>query len=458
MKEWIKNRKELLSKISNKKERKYVEFLLGVAEETLNFSQPSSFLSNNIKIEKNSLIYKKNKITFDKNANFYLISFGKAAETMANWFIANSPYFFNQILVSSPDEPSDKIKEMSNCHFFKGGHPIPNDESINSAKKAIKILSKLKQEDVCFFLISGGGSSLFELPIIKMDSYVKLMKLLLSSGATIHEINTIRKHFSQIKGGKIVNYTSANIYSFIISDVPGNDPTNIASGPTVMDTTTWEDCKRIIRKYKIEKRLPKEAKEILQNRQKQKKHETPKNKEKFNKVNNILIGSNQIVIDYLKEKILKQNDIKGKIISYNIEGEAAKVGKWLAKKYVKKYPQERAFLWGGETVVKLPKETANIGKGGRNQELALSFALKLRKNKKAYLIEFGTDGIDGNSDAAGAIVGPFTIDSKLRKKQAKESLKKHDTNSFFHKHKGEIITGYTGTNVMDIGILIMPED
>ncbi|MHA1114689.1 MAG: glycerate kinase type-2 family protein [Candidatus Heimdallarchaeaceae archaeon] len=458
MSEWIKNKREILSKISDEKERKYVKLLLDTAEEAINFAQPSSFLNRNIKFEENSLICKKEKFVFDKNANFYLISFGKAAQTMTNWFITNAPYSFNQILISSPDEPSDKIKNIPNCHFFMGGHPIPNDESIKVAKKTIKILSKLKEQDVCIFLISGGGSSLFELPIIKMYSYVKLMKLLLSSGATIHEINTVRKHFSQIKGGKIVNYTSANIYSFIISDVPGNDPTNIASGPTVMDTTTWEDCERIIRKYKIEKKLPIEVKEILQNRHKQRNYETPKDREKFHKVNNVLIGSNQVVLNHLRENILKQNKIDGEIISYNIEGKAAKIGKWIAKKYVKKYPQERVFLWGGETTVELPKNTENIGKGGRNQELALSFALKLGKNKKAYLIEFGTDGIDGNSEAAGAIVGPFTISNRLRKKEAKRSLKKHDTNGFFHKVHGEIITGYTGTNVMDVGVLIVTRD
>ncbi|UJG40205.1 MAG: DUF4147 domain-containing protein [Candidatus Heimdallarchaeum aukensis] len=458
MSEWIKNKREILSKISDEKERKYVKLLLDTAEEAINFAQPSSFLNRNIKFEENSLICKKEKFVFDKNANFYLISFGKAAQTMANWFITNAPYSFNQILISSPDEPSDKIKNIPNCHFFRGGHPIPNDESIKAAKKTIEILSKLKEQDVCIFLISGGGSSLFELPIIKMDSYVKLMKLLLSSGATIHEINTVRKHFSQIKGGKIVNYTSANIYSFIISDVPGNDPTNISSGPTVMDTTTWEDCKRIIRKYKIEKKLPIEVKEILQDRHKQKNYETPKDREKFRKVNNVLIGSNQVVLNHLRENILEQNNIDGEIISYNIEGKAAKIGKWIAKKYVKKNPRERVFLWGGETTVELPKNTENIGKGGRNQELALSFVLKLGKNKKAYLIEFGTDGIDGNSEAAGAIVGPFTISNRLRKKEAKKSLKKHDTNSFFHKFHGEIITGYTGTNVMDVGVLIITRD
>ncbi|MHA1302631.1 MAG: glycerate kinase type-2 family protein [Candidatus Heimdallarchaeaceae archaeon] len=459
---YIKNRKSLFFLATNEKEKRSISILVDAAEETLRISQPASFMDKTVRFTEELLIVEDKEIKITHFSNFYLIAFGKAAQTMTLWMTNNFPKPFSQIILSSPDGCDERVKNLPNCRFYQGGHPYPNEQSLLAAKEVIALLKKMNTTDLCFILVSGGGSALLDLPAfdISLSDYLQLMQLLLSCGATINEINTIRKHFSEIKGGRLAQQTKATLVTLIISDVPGNDPSIVASGPTVPDSSTWEDCKKIIVKYDLERALPSSIKTILQKGEELKKYETPSKKDQFKHVTNFIIGNNEKVLTYLKDFFEKNHNIQTIIGDSRLEGEASEVAKKLLKYAIKRLKNEKdikrtCILFGGETTVTLPENLNIVGKGGRNQELALSFALANENNKNLFLLQLGTDGIDGNSRAAGALIGPFTLHGKERIKEARNALDMHNSNGFFKKFGGEIITGYTGTNVMDVGMLLI---
>jgi len=287
----------------------------------------------------------------------------------------------------------------------------------------------------------------------------EITDLLLKAEADVHELNTVRKHISRVKGGRLAEIAyPARVISLILSDVIGDRLDVIASGPTSPDKTTFSGALRVLQKYELIDKSPKSVIDTLQSGEKGLIPETPKEKGiLFNKVENIIIGSSAIALNAAKQKA-KEMGLNANIISSELTGEARDMGKWLAEKArnslnsLNSLNRSNCLISGGETTVTVKGH----GLGGRNTELALSFAIDIGGNNGITLLSAGTDGTDGPTDAAGAIVDNETA-TKAKKEGIipEEYFDNNDSYNFFKRTGGLLITGPTGTNVMDIQIAVI---
>jgi hydroxypyruvate reductase len=334
---------------------------------------------------------------------------------------------------------------------IEGGHPIPDARSLRAGERVIEFVSALYEEDTLVCLISGGGSALITAPYedISLEHIQSLTSLLLSCGARIDEINTIRRHLDRLKGGGVARATKAKIISLILSDVIGNPLEAIASGPTAPDPTTREDALAVITKYHLEDQIPSPIRQSLN-----KSPETLKpNDTTFKRAQNKIIGDNQLAALAALEQS-RQEGFYGEILSPNLQGEARDVGCELGDRLrVDSSSRTRPFclIAGGETTVTIKGD----GKGGRNQELALAAVNELSGLKDIMLITLATDGDDGPTDAAGAVVtGESAQRAESLGLRAADYLFRNDAYPFFNALGDLIKTGPTGTNVNDLIFLI----
>jgi hydroxypyruvate reductase len=375
------------------------------------------------------------KINLKKYDKVFVVAIGKAAYSMAE--SVNSLTSITSGLLVVPKKK--KKVSASNFNVIQAGHPVPNKNSVVAAKKIIKFLEGVKTHDFVIFLISGGASSLVALPDgITLEEKKIITDLMLKSGASIHEINCIRKHLSKIKGGRLLDHLRSDGISLVMSDVVGDDLTSIASGITYYDKTTFSDAKKILKKYNLERSVPKSALRHFDLGTQGKIPETPKKQ----RIKNYIISSNKFCLDAmntcakdigLSTKVL--NDMSG-----NVKDLSIKIARTLLDKKI------NCVIFGGEATVVVKGE----GKGGRNQELVLYTTIELAKhNVKAIVISIGTDGIDGRTDCAGAI---WKSDQKIDRMD--RYLDKNNSYNFFKEYGGLVFTGLTGTNLMDIGLVL----
>lgn len=352
-------------------------------------------------------------------------------------------------------------EETKRIEVIEAAHPIPDRRGVEGTEQVLNLLSKTTEKDLVICLFSGGGSALLVDPVegISLEDKRALTELLLASGADIKEVNALRKHLSKVKGGRLAEKASpSTILSLILSDVVGNDLSTIASGPTYPDPTTFDDCIRIIRKYGLMEKLPQQILKYLQRGVEGKVKETPKGGDPvFLSVTNLIIGSNFVALKAAKERAEKLG-FNAIILSSFIEGEArevAKVHTAILKEIVKTgNPLDRpaCLLSGGETTVTLK----GYGKGGRNQEFALAAALEIEELEEVVVLSAGTDGTDGPTDAAGAFADGSTVRRGREVGLDPTSyLDRNDSYSFFKPLKDLFITGPTGTNVMDLMIILV---
>jgi glycerate-2-kinase len=371
-----------------------------------------------VKISKDILHIQKHKWNLSKYKRIFVLGFGKASADMAEEI---EKIFGKKITRGIVIDT--KKKQLSRIKVIKGTHPLPSEINVKATNEIIKILEEADESDLIITLISGGGSALLSSPRINLKEYIEVNKMLLKRGATIQEINTVRKHISKIKGGQLSKIAEkATIISLIVSDVITNDLNIIASGPTVKDPTTIKDAERIRKKYS----LPVLA-----------FVETPKNNLK--NTTNILLITNIPATEAMKTKA-KKLGYKTKILTTQLKGEAKDVGKRLALMSKPKV----ALIAAGETTVTVKGN----GKGGRNQELVLSASRFL---KKGVLVSCSTDGVDFITESAGGIADEFTKEKNLN---TEKFLENNDSYNFLKKVNGTIITGKTGTNVGDL-ILVL---
>jgi len=373
-----------------------------------------------------ALDYKK--INFDKylktkQNNIYLVGFGKGSAEIAD--ILRKKIKFKEIYVID-------VKGR----YFRGTHPLPSKKNFLFTKKLIeRFEGKLTKKDLVIVSVCGGGSAMLVYPKISLKKYIQVNQELLKSGANIYEMNTIRKHLDLVKGGGLVKILyPAKIISLIFSDVPGNDLSFIASGPTVKDKTKITDALRIIKKYKL-KSVRKE--DLI---------ETPKEEKYFKKVKNILALSNLTALKAMKEKA-ESFGLKAKILIDNLKGDVKDVAKFLFSKI--RNSKENILIFGGETTVKVEGK----GKGGRNQELVLWFLKDLATYKKGDnigIVSINSDGWD-NTEFAGAIGDKITLEkAKKLNLDIDKFLENNDSFHFFKKVKDGIITGRLPINVADL--------
>jgi len=406
---------------------------LEILESGLQAADPHNILPNYV--TPNEIRINGKIINISKYSNIYTVSFGKAGDSMTR--AINSIISIKSGIIVIPKGSKAKIKGKK-FQIFNSSHPKPDKTSVKAAKEVMKFVENKKSNELIIFLVSGGGSSLLAMPDeITLNDKVHVTDLLLKSGATIQEFNCIRKHLSKIKGGKLVQNMKCDGISLIMSDVENDDLSSIASGTTYMDNTTYQNAMDIIEKYRLKRKIPIEVLQVLGNGLHNQKSETPKQA----KIENFIIGNNNNCLESM-EKIAKTKGYK--VIKMQNYGDIKEIVKKILENISEE--QKTCLIFGGEPTVKV----LGKGQGGRNQELVLRILKNTQKFKKITIASMGTDGIDGNSNFAGAIIENIKIDLKVMK----EFLKNSDSARFFQKQKGNIKTGHTHMNLMDIGIIL----
>ncbi|AKL94612.1 hydroxypyruvate reductase TtuD [Clostridium aceticum] len=380
--------------------------------------------------------------------NIVVVAIGKAAWNMAQATKATlGDKVSKGVVVTKYHHSKGPIEGFE---IIEAGHPIPDENSIKGADKALALVENLTEKDHVIFLISGGGSALFEKPMegVSLEDIMDMTNQLLACGADIVEINAIRKHLSAVKGGRFASHCGkASIYAIVLSDVVGDRLDAIASGPAYADSSTSEEALSIIEKYKLQ--VAEELKEIL-------KIETPK---KVDNCETVITGSVTALCEAAARNA-KKLGYQPVIISSTLDCEAKEAGKFMASiaREIKNGNGSRSFLKppcaviaGGETIVRLTGK----GKGGRNQEMALAAALGIEGMEDIVLFSIGSDGTDGPTDAAGGMV-----DGKTSERMRSVNILPEvylDNNDSYNALKASgdlIITGATGTNVNDIVVLL----
>ncbi|MET3120822.1 glycerate 2-kinase [Oxalobacteraceae bacterium GrIS 2.11] len=386
-----------------------------------------------------------------KNARTIVIGAGKAAAAMAKVLEDHWTTPLSGLVVTRYGHGA----ACSQIEVVEAGHPVPDAAGQTAAKRILDLVQGLTEKDLVICLISGGGSALLSLPAdgITLEQKRAVNKSLLSSGATIAEINCVRKHLSAIKGGRLaLACVPAKLVTLMISDIPGDDPSTIASGPTLPDATTCSEALAILRKYVIG--IPANVQKYLELAS----HETPKPDDpRFARNEHHIIATAQDALEAAAAKA-RAAGITPYILSDSIEGEARDIGRMhaaLALQIAKRnqpFARPCVILSGGETTVTVKGH----GRGGRNAEFLLSLAITLNGHPDIHAIACDTDGIDGSEDNAGAMYAPDSIARAEEKKLRPASmLDNNDGYSFFQALDNLVISGPTRTNVNDFRAILI---
>ncbi len=368
----------------------------------------------------------------------YIVSVGKAAYRMAEAASKNIAYKKGIVITKYGHVKG----ELADIECFEAGHPVPDENSVKATEKVLELVAGLNADDTVLFLLSGGGSALFEKPLVDLSELQDITGRLLASGADISEINCIRKRLSEVKGGRFAQKAfPAKVYSIILSDIVGDPLDMIASGPTVPDGSTGEMARDIAVRYGI--KLSDKTERLLEN-------ETPK---ELTNVTNVVIGS-------VKElcraagKCCEELGYRTVFLTDRATGEAREVGRMLGEIAYSHAADGRktAFILGGETVVHLKGN----GLGGRNQEIACGAAGSIDGLRNVAVFSVGSDGTDGPTDAAGGYVDGDTIKSlKDAGISFDRMFENNDSYHILEACDGLIKTGPTGTNVNDFSVVLL---
>jgi hydroxypyruvate reductase len=385
----------------------------------------------------------------------FVVSIGKAGHTMVEALAHQVGESALEGIVASSVDPSAQVRGF---RYFRGGHPTPNAESVHAAQSILKALDAQTAESLVIFLLSGGGSSLVEKPIddeITLDNLIATYRVLVHSGGSIGEINAIRKHLSAVKGGRLARAAfPAQQVSLLVSDVPDNTPDALASGPTMPDSTSVEDCYRIAEKHGLLPQLPHSTRELLERRA---LDETPKsNDQVFHRSRWWPLLSNQTAVERARtaaERAGFTAHVDNSCDDWDYQNATEYLLKRLhelrSQGLIKEYGRV-CLISGGEVTVKV----VNGGVGGRNQQFALACATKIA-GENITVLSAGTDGIDGNSSAAGAVVDGSTVArAKAQGLDVATAIAKFDAYPLFDTLGDTIETGPAGNNLRDLRILL----
>ncbi|MGE4294878.1 MAG: glycerate kinase [Campylobacterales bacterium] len=334
-----------------------------------------------------------------------------------------------------------------------GRHPVPDETSIQAAKALIKAMQEAGSEDACLFLLSGGASALMELPAegIGFKQMQQAFRALIASGAPIEAVNCVRKHLSQVKGGQLARFIKARTAVLVISDVIGDDLEAIGSAPLYRDATTYADALAIVDRYRVQ--LPAAVSAHLICGASGEVSETPK--QPASHVSHHLIGTNVRALDAMARRA-RELGFAPAVLTDRLEGEAREAARVLISvaRGQRFCDRPAALLFGGETTVTL----RGTGEGGRNQEMVLAALSELGGDGSICLLSAGSDGIDGNSPAAGAIADEMSWRGALEMDLDPNAfLENNDSYRFFKAAGGLLAPGATGTNVMDLGVILIKE-
>jgi hydroxypyruvate reductase len=379
----------------------------------------------------------------------FVVSIGKAAHMMVNALQTRAGDRFEGIIASSVEAGV----QFRRFRYFRGGHPTPNQESIAAAKAVLKSLDAQEEFSLVIFMLSGGGSSIAEKPIgdeISLEDLIATYRVLVHSGAPIADINAIRKHLSAIKGGRLAQAAyPAQQVSILISDVPDSTPDAIASGPSMPDSTSVEDCYRIAAQYGMIEEFSGSVRALFQTRALE---ETPKSGDPaFHRSRWWTVLSNASLLEAAKVEAVRRG-FTVTVDNHCDDWDYARAADYLLERVrdLRTRSERVCLLSGGEVTVKV----TNGGVGGRNQQFALACALKIA-DENVTVLSAGSDGIDGNSLAAGAIADGSTLSrAKALGLDAESHLSKFDAYPFFRALEDTVVTGATGNNLRDLRILL----
>jgi len=454
----ITNMHALVNNGDSSVSKKARELALRSLETALNAVDPKRIVKAKLKLKGSVLNVDEQSFDLRMFNHVYVVGGGKAGGAMAE---ALEEVLGNRITDGLVNVPYGSKHKAGIIKLREASHPVPDEDGSEGTRRMLKIAEDAEEDDLLICVISGGGSSLMPLPRggISIADKRALTDALLKCGATINEINTVRKHISDFKGGWLAKKAyPATILNLILSDVVGDPLDFIASGPTVPDSTTFPDAIDILKKYRLWAKVSASIRKVLSDGEKGLIPETPKTgDEAFKKVHNVVVGNCRSAC-LAAYDFLKASGLNTILLSATVEGEARHIGTMIATVGHEIVASGNpvaipaAIITGGETTVTV----TGSGKGGRNQELVLAAALKLKGSDSVVVASLSTDGIDGPTDAAGAIADAKTT---LRAKEvgldAQKFLVDNDSYRFFAKLEDLIFTGATGTNVNDISLVVV---
>jgi len=456
----IRNFSDLVKNAGSTRDREARKLVLKALEVSIETVDPKRIVESKVKIKGGSLAIDGFKLSLRRFKRVTVVGAGKASGAMAE--------ALERVLSDRITHGLVNVLEgtKSNFHTDKielqeASHPVPSEKSTEGTERMLELLTDLSEDDLVLCLISGGGSAMMSCPAagISLADKQKITRSLLKCGATIQEINTVRKHLSKVKGGWLAKKAyPSTLVSLIVSDVVGDLLDAIASGPTAPDPTTYLDATNVLKKYNLWGSSPNSIRERLVKGCRGMIPDTPKSDdESFKKVFNIVLGNNRLAC-HAAQHTLEEFGLKTLYLTSLLEGEAREAALVLAA-IIKEIdasgrPVRRpaALIAGGETTVTVK----GAGKGGRNQEMVLSLLGKIAGMPGVAAASLGTDGVDGPTDAAGAIVDGDSYSRAIAMKlNLTESLLNNDSYGFFSKTNDLIFTGLTGTNVNDLFVAVL---
>jgi len=390
--------------------------------------------------------------------NVYVVGAGKACASMAAAVeeILGDQISDGAVIVKYGHSLPTRVVKL-----IEAGHPVPDQAGVGGAARVARFLEEATKDDLVVFLVSGGGSALLPCPVdeITLEDKIRTTQILLDCGATIHEVNAVRKHISKVKGGKLTRLAyPATLISLILSDVVGDSLDVIASGPTVPDTSSFADCLHVVERYELREKIPPRVRVFLEAGARGEVEETPKAGDPiFQHVDNVIVGNNRMALEAarLRAEGLGYNTLA---LSSCMEGEAKVVAAahvTIAKEIVTSgnpVGRPACVLSGGETTVTIRGK----GLGGRNQEFALAAAAAIDGAEGVVILSGGTDGTDGPTDAAGGVVDGTTLQRGRDKGlDAADFLRRNDSHTFLSAVGDLLVTGPTFTNVMDLRLVLI---
>ncbi|MEQ9618217.1 MAG: glycerate kinase [Deltaproteobacteria bacterium] len=419
---------------------------------------PVNAVKAHLRREDETLILQGREYDLPAFENVYVVGMGKAAASMAK---AVEDILGDRLTAGVVNVKYGHTVPLGTIKVNEAGHPVPDEGGIRGTREIIDLLEKTGKNDLVICLISGGGSALLPFPAegLTLEDKQHLTKSLLECGASIHEINALRKQVSQVKGGRLARLAHpSTMISLILSDVIGDDLDVIASGPTVPDTHTFHDCRQILGKYRLEGKVPESLVNYIERGCRGEMEETPKPDDPiFHSTHNAIVGSNILAVQAAKEKAIELG-YNSLVLSTFIHGETeevAKVHTAIAKEIISSgNPVQRpaCIVSGGETTVTIEGK----GAGGRNQEFVLAAAIDIDGIDDVVVLSAGTDGNDGPTDAAGALADGTTVRrARELELNAYEHLCENNSYYFFKPLNDLLITGPTNTNVMDLRLVLV---
>ncbi|UFS61601.1 DUF4147 domain-containing protein [Sulfurimonas sp. HSL-3221] len=421
-----------------------LESLFGAAVDAV---MPQRMLPGRMRLHDGVLSVGGEQLDLERYGNLYLCGAGKAALPMAEACEA----ILGERIAGGVIVTPEAERPLGYCTYVHSTHPLPSEESVEAAERLMEQFARAGERDLILFLLSGGTSALIEkpLPPVTLAAMAETTRLLLENGCSIEETNSVRKHLSMIKGGRLAQMTRATVLVLVVSDVIGDDLETIGSAPLYCDRSTYADVTALLRGRGLMERLPETVREVLTKGEKGGVPETPTLP--LPTVKHLLIGSNKQALEAAAACGVEYGrDVR--VVETPIEGDVAEAAEAFCRRF-KSLPPGTLLLQGGETTVTV----SGGGRGGRNQHFALLCLRHLGTECSYDIICAGTDGIDGNSDAAGARIS----DALFRRcsiAEIDDALARFDSNTFFAGKEALIETGYTGTNVMDVVLAYKGED